>query len=308
MGHIVVLTPNPAIDVTYRVSSQKVGETHRVLEPSKRAGGKGINVARILKMLGHDAVCVLPLGGTAGTWIRSELKEAGISLAIAEIAEEVRTTVAIIDSSHHPTLFSERGPELNSAEIQQLTGVLRDELHKAPCLVISGSLPPGVSPADLADWVTMAHRAGVKVIVDASGAALVAAATAGADIAKANEIELRDATSTIRLDDGIAALRMLGARTVVISRGSQGLEAMSDDETYVVSAIPELHGNPTGAGDAATAGLASALVEGLPLLEGLRRAAALGAAAVLSPVAGEMQHATYLGFLARYHTEDGTFR
>ena len=52
-------------------------------------------------------------------------------------------------------------------------------------------------------------------------------------------------------------------------------------------------GNATGAGDAATAGLAHGLALGHPWDERLRHAVALGTAAALAPVAGEFSPADY---------------
>ena len=66
MARILVVTPNPAVDTTYRVAEQRVGESHRVLEVAQRPGGKGINVSRGLAALGHESVNILPLGGATG--------------------------------------------------------------------------------------------------------------------------------------------------------------------------------------------------------------------------------------------------
>jgi len=62
-------------------------------------------------------------------------------------------------------------------------------------------------------------------------------------------------------------------------------------------------GNPTGAGDAVTAGLVHGLVLGRPWPERLRHAAALGTAAVASPVAGEFSLADYARVLAKVTVE-----
>ena len=86
MARVVVVTPNPAIDVTYDVADQTPGESHRVSSVERRPGGKGINVARALLALGHDPVNVLPLGGGSGDWVRAALADLGLAASVTPIA------------------------------------------------------------------------------------------------------------------------------------------------------------------------------------------------------------------------------
>lgn len=65
-----------------------------------------------------------------------------------------------------------------------------------------------------------------------------------------------------------------------------------------------LSGNPTGAGDAAAAALAVALRDGSPWDEALRDAVALSAAAVLTPVAGAVDHAAYRRLLPQVSVKE----
>ena len=299
MARIVVVTPNPAIDVTYVVTDQAIGETHRVQRALKRPGGKGVNVARVLALLGHEPVALLPLGGTAGDWMSAALADLGLPVIPFPVADETRTTVAIVDGATHPTLFAEAGPHLTQAEVEGLRAAVDDACRSAGMLVVSGSLPPGLPAEEVGAWVEAAHSHEALALVDAGGGALLSAARAGADILKPNESELLEATGAANLDAGIATLIELGARTVIVSRGARGIVAVDRAGWRVeVEAVPHIEGNPTGAGDAATAGVASGLMEERPLPDLLRRAAALGAAAVLRPVAGEIDFDAYQRFLS----------
>jgi tagatose 6-phosphate kinase len=312
MARIVVVTPNPAIDVTYRLERQSVGETHRVLETMKRPGGKGVNVARVLDSLGLDAVSMLPLGGTSGQWMLATLHDLGLRVASSPIAGETRTTVTATDDAAHPTVFSEPGPVVSEAEWGLFATELRSQLVGASMLIISGSLPQKSDASLVASWVSEARRAGVRVLVDATGPALLAAARAGADILKPNLQEIIDSTGATTAEDGSDMLLGLGAQLVVVSRGAAGITAREIGREYAVDAVAGVSGNPTGAGDAATAGLAAALIDGRPILEALRWAAALGAAAVLRPVAGEVDLNAFHTFLGNTvpsttaHTDGGT--
>jgi len=294
---VVVVTPNPAVDITYEVDEQQIGTTQRVRSVVRRAGGKGVNVARVLDALDVPTVQVLPLGGSAGAWMRASLRHDGLDVRVATIADDTRSTVAVVDGRHHPTLLAEAGPAMSPREWAVLTAEVRDALRDASHLVVSGSLPPGTSDDVVATLVRAGVEVGVPVIVDVSGPALLAAARAGATILKPNLDEALEATGAADLTSARAELFALGAGTVVISRGADGLTAGDRGGHHEVLAVPGITGNPTGAGDATTAGLVAALRAGLPLAEALRTAAAAGAAAVLEPVAGAIDLAAFHRFL-----------
>ncbi|MBB1151515.1 1-phosphofructokinase family hexose kinase [Amycolatopsis dendrobii] len=289
---IVVATPNPAVDITYRVGTHALGDTNRVLDVRRRAGGKGVNVAHVLAALDIPVRAVLPLGGDAGRWLGSALT---VPFDATACEAETRSTVTVAGDGH-PTVYAEPGPQLSAAEWERFSALLAARLPDAELLAISGSLPRNAAPELVGDWVRLAREAGVRALVDSSGPALLAAARAGADV-KPNREELLSATGAADEASGAAELSRLGAGLVVVSRGEDGIAAYTRSGVVRVPAVPGVRGNPTGAGDAATAGLAAALVRGLPLEEALRHAVAAGAAAVLRPVAGEIDLSAYRGFL-----------
>ena len=327
---ILVVTPNPAVDVTYRVAEQRIGETQRVLEVQRRPGGKGLNVGRVLAATGVPTHAVLPLGGDGGQWIAHALDDLGLAHTETAVRGETRTTVTVVDDLAHPTMFGEPGPVLSSDEWDAITSAVEQLLDDvdaggtrgaadappAAALVVSGSLPRDTDPTVVARWVTAARRRGVLSVVDCSGTALLAAASAGATVCKPNREELLEATGTDDERSGALRLLGLGAAVVVVSRGTDGIAAHTTEHVLEVPAVPGVSGNPTGAGDAATAGLVSVLVDvlvgaGLPgpdgsvpapddatLFRALRSAAAHGAAAVLQPVAGVVDPADVQRFLS----------
>jgi tagatose 6-phosphate kinase len=286
MARILTVTPNPAIDVTYRVDRQIVGETIRVRDVRRIPGGKGLNVARVLRALGREVGTLQPLGGEAGSWIARELADGGIPVHPVPIAGETRTTVAVVDDLAHPTLLAEPGPQLSDDEWARLLAVLADAVSVDDWVVVAGSFPPGAGPEHLAAMIDATHRAGARVLVDTSGALLLTAADAGADVVKANELEVREATEVDGLDDAVPRLTRHGA-TVMVSRGSAGARMTgADGVVHSRTAVPDVSGNPTGAGDAATAGLVAALAQGRDAQTAMEWAAVCGAAAVLNDVAG----------------------
>jgi 1-phosphofructokinase family hexose kinase len=303
------VTPNPALDVTYRVTALEVHATNRVSEVTERPGGKGVNVARVLAQRGADVAVYGFLGGRTGARLAELLAELapGIAQRWTEVAGETRRTVAVVDASD-TTMFNEAGAPVADDDWDRLVADVAARCRPGDVVTVSGSLPAGSAPEQLARLVTAARRAGAVVVADTSGPALIAAARAGADVLKPNLHELLDATGERSVPVAVAALRASGAGAVVVSRGEEGLLLGLEGRTVQARLGRVLQGNPTGAGDALVAALASALAApGGPsarLVGALPHAVAWSAAAVLSPVAGEVDESTVAALLQEVEVKE----
>lgn len=287
---IVCLTPNPALDVTYAFDELRIGHSHRVPSPAVRAGGKGVNVARVAHAQGFGVRAIVTLGGTSGETYSRELEASGLDHRIIPISRPTRQSIALVTGGQ-ATVLNEFGDPLGPGEIDDLLEVFSRETRSADVATISGSLPPEAPKGFLTSLIRAAGDR--PCIVDTSGPALLEAARAGAEVLKPNDEELKDATG---LDDplqGARALIDLGARIVFASLGEDGMLAVTGSSVLHGRLPTVLTGNPTGAGDAAVAGIATSIAEAgslddLDLAGALRRAVAWSAAAVLMPVAGEI--------------------
>ncbi|MGA5822615.1 1-phosphofructokinase family hexose kinase [Kitasatospora sp. NPDC094028] len=285
---ILTVTLNTALDVTYRVDRLRPHGSNRVRAKAERAGGKGVNVARVLHALGRASVVTGFAGGTAGAALRRELAEAGLPESLLPIAGETRRTVAVVDeSAGDATILLEPGPAVPAEDWDRLLDRLRRLLPGAAAVVLSGSLPPGVPEDAYARLVRLAHDHRVPAVVDADGAALRAALAAGPDLVKPNVDELAAATGLADPAAAAAALLSGGAGAVVASLGPDGLIAFTAHGSWQARPPEQLAGNPTGAGDAAVAALTLGLVDAAPWPERLAEAVALSAAAVAAPLAGD---------------------
>ena len=290
---VLTVTPNPALDMTYTVAGIRQGSSHRVNAPAVRAGGKGVNVSRVLHGQGHGTVALAHVGGAAGEQYRAELAASGVPAVLVPASTPTRRSLAFHDpASGATTLFNEVGSPRSAAEWDALQAGIDAALPGAGCVVGSGSLPPGAPEDFYALLVGQCRRAGVPCIIDASGRALLRAAEAGADALKPNASELREATGEPDPVRGARILLARGARRVFVSCGEDGMLAVTADgpDSHLRAALPEpLAGNPTGAGDAAVAALAASFAAGVrDVPELLRRATAWSAAAVLMPLAGDI--------------------
>lgn len=301
---ILTVTPNAALDLTWWVDHLELGATHRVTTGMVRAGGKSLNVARVAHQQGFEVLALATTGGNTGAELEEELAQSGLPHQLIAVKAHTRRSIALYDAAHDETsIFNEFGEPHSDEEWQALLDAASAALPQACCLVGSGSLPP-VNPGSAfnssdfyPELVRRAAARGIPSIIDTSGPALLAAADAGAMVLKPNRDELIAATDISDPVRGARSLIERGARLVLLSMGAAGMLAVSADDPdgHLLARLPEaLVGNPTGAGDAAVAAVASCFEEashGAMTLEPefiLRRATAWSAAAVLMPLAGEI--------------------
>ncbi|MGW1953796.1 1-phosphofructokinase family hexose kinase [Streptomyces sp. NPDC001920] len=298
---ILTVTLNTALDITYRVPALRPHAAHRVSEVTERPGGKGLNVARVLAALGHEVTVTGFAGGATGRVVRERLTTApGVTDALVPVTDATRRTIALVDDrTGDTTQLNEPGPTITPTEWSAFQQAYEDLLVSASAVALCGSLPPGVPVGAYANLVRSAKAAGVPVLLDTSGEALRRGVAARPDVIKPNADELAELTGSHEPSRATQDARRRGARSVVASLGEAGLLAVTPEGRWRATPPTRLHGNPTGAGDAAVAGLLSGLVEGLPWPERLARAAALSAASVTAPVAGEFDQEVYEELLGR---------
>jgi tagatose 6-phosphate kinase len=298
---ILTVTLNTALDLTYRVRSLRPHASHRVSEVIERPGGKGVNVARVLAALGHEVTVTGFAGGGTGRAIRDLLADVPrLADALVPVAGASRRTIAVVDEvSGDTTQLNEPGPHIAPTEWGTFLDRYEELLPSASAVALCGSLPPGVPVGAYANLVRAARAAGVPVLLDTSGEPLRRGVAARPDLIKPNADELAELTGSHEPLRATQDARRRGAHAVVASLGPEGLLAATPEGRWRATPPARIHGNPTGAGDSAVAGLLSGLVERLPWPDRLTRAVALSAATVLAPVAGEFDRAAYQELLAK---------
>lgn len=292
---ILTVTLNTALDITYRIRSLRPHTSHRVTEVTERPGGKGLNVARVLAALGHEVTVTGFTGGATGRAVQDQLSGTpGVVDALVPVTGSTRRTIAVVDTTTGDTTqLNEPGPEITPAEWAAFQETYEVLLRSASAVALCGSLPPGVPVGAYAGLVRTARAAAVPVLLDTSGEPLRRGVAARPDIVKPNADELAELTGSHDPLQATRDARRRGAHTVVASLGPEGLLAANADGRWRATPPRRVHGNPTGAGDSAVAGLLSGLVERLSWPDRLARAVALSAATVLAPTAGEFDRAAY---------------
>ncbi len=281
---ILILCCNVAMDRTYRVANFQPGKFHHTSDFEVVAGGKGVNVARMLCSLGHKPTVTGFAGGMVGRFVADGLRRLEIKPAFAGIAEDSRLVQNFIDPvARTETRVDEMGPLVSPRELRRLEQRWTKLLADAQIAIIAGSTPRGIPDTLYRDLVTAAKQAGVPVVVDAHDDLLAQAIAAAPTIITPNLTELQTLIGRrLTVPQGVqqagGELIQQGIELVLTSLGPKGAIAVTDSASWFVTPPKVEVVSPVGSGDALVAGLVSAVVEEVSLPERLKWAVAAGSA------------------------------
>lgn len=264
---IVTVTPNAALDRTATVPNFQVGTRSRSSHSLRQPGGKGVNVARALRLLGQPVIATGLAGGSTGNDIIQDLTAEGILNDFVRIHDDSRASLAVVDPTNsQQTEVNEVGPMVEAAELDVLVDKLRYLARGADVFALAGSLPPNVPTELYATLVRELRQHGAVVAVDAHGRALEQAIAAEPDIVSPNEREAEEILGYEFRDedDRLAAVERLvdmGARSAVM-HGPHGCVASvavgerSDESRVLLRGSLEVREvlSTVGSGDAFLAG------------------------------------------------------
>jgi 1-phosphofructokinase/tagatose 6-phosphate kinase len=283
---ILTVTLNAAIDRTVAVPNFRLGRRHRAVESRTVAGGKGINVARALNLLGRPVIASGFVGGPSGARVIEELQVESVLNDFIEIAAETRINLAVIDpTSGEQTEINERGPAVSAEETKRLFERIGYLAGGTKLCVLAGSLPPGAGDDLYARLIDDLRRRGVPVVLDAEGEAMLNGVKAGAAMVTPNETEAEELVGQEFADKSDLATALLeivrlGAAEAAITR-PQGCVAVIGENSE--RRLLEIHTEPlepvstVGSGDAFVAGYVAARYEGRSEEECLAYGVACGA-------------------------------
>jgi 1-phosphofructokinase family hexose kinase len=283
---IVTVTLNAAIDRTMAVPNFRQGNRHRSVESRTVAGGKGINVARALALLGKPVIATGLAGGPTGQRLIEELTEESILHDLTPIAEESRINLAVIDpTSSEQTEINERGPEVTAQEVDTFLDRLDYLARGTSICVLAGSLPPGVEPDLYARIVRELREREITVVLDSDGEPMRAGVRAGPSVITPNVLEAEELVGHEfqgpgDLASGLGQLLELGAGEAVVTRTDGCVAAVGGpaDRTFYEVRTDALDAvAAVGSGDAFVAGFVAARYDGAPAADCLAFGVACGA-------------------------------
>ena len=286
---IGTVTLNPSLDKTITVDHLVLDEANRWTSLRRDAGGKGINVSRVLYELKCDTIAYGFNGGLDGEVLERLLKKQGVPFDFTDIDREIRSNLIITNmETRRQTRIDAPGPRIAKKELKNLIEKLHSIQPKPDFIVFAGSVPPGVPKTVYHRLISMAKQNGIKTVLDCDGEWLEEGIKAVPSIIKPNVHEAEQLlgaklTGEASIVKAVEQLLSRGIEIVIVSRGKEGLIISDGTEMLKVTSPPVEVSSTVGSGDSAIAGLLLKLSKGEGLEEAARLAVAAGTATALTP-------------------------
>ena len=283
MKKIMTVTLNPAVDKTYTTQGVIVGHVNRMRTVMKIAGGKGVNVTKILRQYGIEVAATGFLGGYSGRFIEEELEKRGAECRFVHVAGETRSNMNILADDGYVTEILEPGPVISDREREMFFEQYDTLLSECGLVILSGSVAQGFDEDIYGTLIKRAMSMSVPVYLDSSGESLRCGMRAKPHLIKPNWRELEYIMGHRLADreaiiDAAKLLRREGIPRIIVSMGSKGLLSVTK-RGVLYAKSPQIEPiNTVGCGDSVVASYAMSYVMGETEEKALVRACAVSAA------------------------------
>lgn len=283
MAKVLTITLNPAIDVTIQLNELQIGQVNRQESVEIHAAGKGLNIAQVLKDLGHEVIVSGFLGTMNKQIFDEHFKKVQFQPEFIYIEGETRQNIKIAEYSGRMTDLNGKGFLVSELDKKNLFQKIEMILPQIDVVAIAGSLPQGFNVDELQQLIKFIQGQGKKVALDTSGKALVAAIECQPWMIKPNTDELVESyqlpaatySEQKKLFENLAKIEH-----VVISMGEDGVNWLHDSHPLHAKAPKVIVKSTVGAGDSLLAGMIHGLINGFSAEETLKTATAIASHAV----------------------------
>ncbi|WP_100487246.1 1-phosphofructokinase [Sporolactobacillus pectinivorans] len=277
---ILTLTLNPAIDMNYQLDHLNIDQVNRCGHVIKTAGGKGLNVTRVLKCAEADVLATGFLGGKTGEFITEELDHAGIKHHFVSISGNTRHCLALMHEGNQTEIL-EDGPSISEEEADAFLKEYDRLLEQATVVTASGSLPKGLKKSFYQQLIEHAGRKNRKFLLDTSGESLKEGIKGAPYLIKLNQDELvaligKEVNTEAEILASVKQLAETGVKFIVVSLGKKGAMGFFDGHAFIVEPPIVKAVSAVGSGDSMIAGLAYGIDKGLTPEEALTYGATFG--------------------------------
>ncbi|MFW3610940.1 1-phosphofructokinase [Staphylococcus caprae] len=277
---IYTVTFNPSIDYIMFTDGFNLKGLNRATATYKFAGGKGINVSRVLKTLDVDSTALGFAGGFPGEFISKTLEDSQIQTDFIQVDEDTRINVKL--KSGQETEINAPGPEVTDEQFQALLTKIRNTTSD-DTVIVAGSVPNSIPSDAYAQIAEITKDTGAKLVVDAEKDLVETVLPYQPLFIKPNKDELEVMfNTTVTSDEDVVKygkeILKMGAQSVIISLGGDG--AIYVDKKQSIKAVnPQGQVvNTVGSGDSTVAGMVAGLASGLSIQDAFKQAVASGTA------------------------------
>lgn len=296
---IVTVTLNPAIDRVMEIQQFRVGQHQSGRRLGWYPAGKGINVSRVLAVLGTRSIATGFVGRDDLALFEEFLENIGDGRVIMQLLgvrgrtrENITIMDPVLDTETH---IRDEGIEVQPEDVRRVSSKVAMLARDGVMIAFAGSLPPGVT---LGDYRSMLHRcqdSGARAVVDAAGNVLQAILKENIWLLKINANELAEVTNLPAQSqkEVVYAARALARdsgtiRNIIVTRAEAGAVLISPDATLAARVFvhPGRIANTVGSGDSLLAGVLHEWGRGSGWSAALRRGVATATANAVSRTPG----------------------
>ena len=288
MNNILTITFSPCIDRSFSVPELVAEKKLRSSIPKTEPGGGGLNVARVLTRLGANAIALYPSGGYTGKALDQLMADERVSAISVQTQNETRENIMVIETSTNRQFrFIMPPTSLSEKEVERILKCI-EEVKETDFIVVSGSLPSGITPVSFSQINAIAGGRNAKLIVDTSGDMLKHAVDQGVFLIKPNVSELAYLAGKESLSvDEIAyeakqIIKTGKCEIIVVSMGAAGAMLVTKDKTIPIMPPAVEIKSTVGAGDSMVAGIVFALSRTEDIETAVQYGVACGTAATLT--------------------------
>lgn len=283
---VYTITLNPAIDYYMDMDNYKEGVLNKVNNAYTLAGGKGINVSKVLKNFGIESVALGFCGGFTGNYIKTDLEKYNIPEKFIILEEDSRINIKIKTYKNETEIMG-KSPNISNDNIESLLSLI-DNINDNDILVLSGSVPSSVDNDIYEEIIKrVKSKNNVKVILDSRDEAFRLAVKEKVFLTKPNKNEIseyfgKDIYSTYDIISYAKELVRDGSENVIVSLGKDGSVLVTESEAYLGNAPEGKLISSVGAGDSMVAGIIYGINNNLSISDAYKYAVASGSSTACS--------------------------
>ncbi|MBQ8533685.1 MAG: 1-phosphofructokinase family hexose kinase [Clostridia bacterium] len=293
----ITVTFNPSFDTTLFCDGLHRDKANRVLDEITEAGGKGINVARVIDNLGVNTVAFCLVGSDDADKFGSLLK--GDYFRLVKREGKTRENLTLRNGNECMKI-NRKGERVSEQSLAGFENEVLSFVEEGDIVVISGSMPIGYDKSRLCDFCKKLDVKGARIVLDTDIDERLINEIKPFMI-KPNEYEITDIVGeTDSLNTAALKCYEAGVQNVIITLGEKGMLVRNKDGEYLVFPKKIEPKSTVGAGDSAVAGFVAGVILGMEYTEILALSAASGTATAMcegtgladSPLIQEVKKAT----------------
>lgn len=294
---IYTLTLNAAIDMAILSPTLKKNEVTRSNKTSFSPNGKGVNVSIVLDHFNVKNKIISVLGGFTGRYIHEELVARNHHVIPVWVEEDTRLNVFINQGDDEYKVVS-KGAYVSLEKQKEILSIIENAVD-LDCLVVSGSLPPGIEEHFLLDIIDVCKKNNIDFVFDISSPILKDIISKGPLLIKPNDDEIREifgfnVNNEEEIIEALLTLRKMGAKNIMLTLGNKGMYVLFGNKIYYANAVEIKLLSSACAGDSSLAAFLSSMDK--DIVNAIKLASATGANVAESEGIGDLKNVeNYIG-------------